>query len=188
MVLISRYNYIKMDIPDKDTLSVLGVLPKRWGRMDRLSRLAVVEVGRALRHEGLLGGSNNDLSTPVCGGLIGVTRRGSLDTDLAYVETLKDGPEMASPLLFSYTLPNTALAEAASHYGLTGPVYSIFSDQNEVGDDDARRWLADDRSLKFMVVGYLDYYSCTRHHEKETNQLQDDKSCEVVKANFKIVS
>jgi len=175
-------------MPNDDTLSILGVLPKRWGRMDRLSRLAVVEVGRALRQGGVLSAGDEGISICGCGGLIGVTRRGSLATDLAFAETLKEGPEMASPLLFSYTLPNTALAEAASHYGLIGPVYSIFSDLNKAGDEDARRWLVDDGSLDFMVVGDLDYYSGIEQHNIETNQLQDSESCEVVTANFRIVS
>ncbi|MEN8143046.1 MAG: beta-ketoacyl synthase N-terminal-like domain-containing protein [Thermodesulfobacteriota bacterium] len=188
MSITTRYDYIKQDLPGGDTLSILGVLPKRWGRMDRLSRLAVVEVGRALRQAGLLAAVDNGFSARGRGGLVGVTRRGSLATDLAYAETLREGPEMASPLLFSYTLPNTALAEAASHYGLTGPVYSIFSELNKAGDEDAGRWLADDRSLEFMVVGDLDYYSGCGQHDKETNQSQNLESSEVVTANFKIVS
>lgn len=188
MTLTSRYDYVKQDMPGGDVLAHLGVLPKRWGRMDGLSRLAVVEVGRALRQEGLLIAEDEGFSVRSCGGLIGFTRRGSLATDLAYAETLKEGPEMASPLLFSYTLPNTALAEAASHYGLTGPVYSIFSDLKESGDEEARRWLADDSTLDFMVVGDLDYYSGAGQHNSETNQLLDLDSCEIVTANFKIVS
>lgn len=188
MKLTSRYNYLNQDLPGDEIISILGVLPKRWGRMDRLSRLAVVEVGRELRQEGLLDSGDAGFSVRGCGGLIGVTRRGSLATDLAYAATLKDGPEMASPLLFSYTLPNTALAEAASHYGLTGPVYSVFSALDGAGGDDARRWLADDPTLEFMVVGVLDYYFSNRQHDMETNQLQDSESCELVTATFKIVS
>ena len=49
----SRYDYISQDLPGDDILAVLGELPKRWGRMDRISRLAVVEVGRVLLAYGL---------------------------------------------------------------------------------------------------------------------------------------
>ena len=50
----SRYDYINQDLPGDDILAVLIELPKRWGRMDKISRLAVVEVGRVLAAYGLL--------------------------------------------------------------------------------------------------------------------------------------
>ena len=43
--------------------------------MDRLSRLAVVEVGRVLRQEGLLDSGDEGFPVRGCGGLIGVTRK-----------------------------------------------------------------------------------------------------------------
>jgi len=90
---------------------------------------------------------------------------------------------MASPTLFSYTLPNIALAEAASHFGLTGPVYSVFVDDTGAdGEEEAGRWLSHDDSLDFMVVGELDVYPVPL---KEKKSGADN---EVVSANFKIVS
>jgi 3-oxoacyl-(acyl-carrier-protein) synthase len=172
------YGYIYEDLPQPEILAVLGELPKRWGRMDRISRLAVVETGRALEAAGILRFERGLPVTTGQGGLVGVTRRGSLASDLAYAETLRQGPEMASPILFSYTLPNTALAEAASHYGLTGPVYSLFSEEQGTGGrSEAKRWLAEDPKLDFMVAGGLDVYP----DSFATNG-------EVVFVNFKIVS
>ncbi|MBU0483416.1 MAG: hypothetical protein KKB30_02745 [Proteobacteria bacterium] len=189
MVPPSRYDYINQDLPGDDILAVLGELPKRWGRMDRISRLAVVEVGRVLLAGGLLTRDADLASCRGRGGLIGMTRRGSLATDLAYADTLKQGPEMASPTLFSYTLPNIALAEAASHYALTGPVYSVFADDPGAGGEgEARRWLKDDSSLDFMIVGELDVYPAPQASNVAAGQQLQDLDKDIVSVNFRIVS
>ena len=178
MVVREPYGYIDDALPPAEILALLGELPKRWGRMDRISRLAVVETGRALKAAGILRFEGRLPVTTGQGGLIGVTRRGSLTSDLAYAKTLKQGPEMASPILFSYTLPNTALSEAASHYGLTGPVYSLFSEkQGADGQIEAKRWLAEDPKLDFMVAGGLDVFPDPSATDGE-----------VISVNFKIVS
>jgi hypothetical protein len=173
----SRYAYLDQDLPGPEVLAVLGTLPKRWGRMDRLSRLAVVEVGR--------------LPRAGRGGLIGFTRRGSLATDLAYVATLRQGLALASPTLFSYTLANIALAEAASHYGLTGPVFSIFAENpggEAEAEAEARCWLADDRSLDFMIVGELDVYPAPPPAPGAATALAPNPNQEIISVNFRIVS
>ncbi|MDT8336063.1 MAG: hypothetical protein RQ753_10230 [Desulfurivibrionaceae bacterium] len=178
----SRYDYIDQDLPGGEILAILGELPKRWGRMDRISRLAVVEAGRVLLVAGLRGGESPEVARCKKGGLIGLTRRGSLATDLVYAATLKEGVEMASPTLFSYTLANIALAEAAGHYGLTGPVYAVFAEEPGAGgEDEARRWLDHDPSLDFMVAGELDVYPVS---PEDHGGAAD----EVVSVNFKIVS
>lgn len=179
MVPQSRYGYINQDLPGDEILAILGELPKRWGRMDEISRLVVVEVGR------LLGpGSSRGR-----GGLIGLTSRGSLATDLAYVATLKQGLAVASPTLFSYTLPNIALAEAASHYQLTGPVYAVFAeDPGAGGEAEARRWLDNDASLDFMVVGAFDVCPAPRQSDGAAGQELQDPGDEIVSVKFKIVS
>jgi len=150
------FAYLLQDEPVPETLAVIGFTPKRWGRMDRISRLAVVEVGRALRAAGLLREEAGKVCVTGSGGLIGASRYGSLATDLAFAATLDTGLNLASPTLFSYTLPNIALAEAASHFGLTGPVYSLFSGDPEEAEAEARRWLADESGLDFMVAGVID--------------------------------
>jgi len=92
------------------------------------------------------------------GGLIVGSRRGSLVSDLAYAETLKLGPGLASPHLFSYTLPNIPLAEAAIQYQLTGPLFVLIDEkpfENTVHE--ARQWLSEMPGEKnIMVAGTLD--------------------------------
>jgi len=189
------YGYLDHDLPGREILDIVGELPKRWGRMDKLSRLAVVEVGRALGKGGLLICDDGRLTGKGGGGLIGGTRFGSIATDLAYAESLKQGPEMASPTLFSYTLPNIALAEAASHYGLTGPVYSIYAGKPlAAAEKEARRWLLNQQSLDFMVAGELDIYPAYLDRaENNLNTTSGDQgratvAVEIISVNFMIVS
>jgi len=123
-----------------------------------MGRAALVEVGRVLREEGMLAAKSTSLLPGWNGGLIVAGKRGSLAVDIEYAQTLKVGPGMASPHLFSYTLPNIPLAEAAIQYGLTGPVFCMISD-NPYEDAllEAGYWLGDmsgTRSL--MVAGVLD--------------------------------
>lgn len=185
----SRYDYINQDMPAADILTVLGTLPQRWGRMDSISRLAVVEVGRALLACGWQDRNDQQSSNGGQGGLIGLTRRGSLATDLAFIDTMKAGVALASPTLFSYTLANIALAEAASHYNLTGPVYSVFTENSSTDDgDEARRWLACDASLDFMIVGELDVYPDHQQSSDEDQTPVRNLDNEIISVNFKIVS
>ena len=95
------FAYLLQDEPAPETLAVIGLTPKRWGRMDRISRLAVVEVGRALREAGLLQDGAGNVVVTGRGGLIGASRYGSLATDLAFAATLDTGLNLASPTLFS---------------------------------------------------------------------------------------
>ena len=63
--------------------------------------------------------------------MVVATVYGCLQTDLDYYETVmpKDGA-FASPALFSYTLPNCFLGEAAARFGLTGPAYVVNEHEN----------------------------------------------------------
>ncbi len=126
--------------------------------MDLLSRMAVVAVGRAFCDSDLLDRQTNKIHGANIVGLISVTRWGSLITDLAFCETLGQGPELASPTVFSYTLPNIAIAEAAGHFGLTGPVYSIFAEHDlmEKVEQEAIFWLSNHPEISAMVAGRLD--------------------------------
>ncbi|MEA3386002.1 MAG: hypothetical protein U9Q89_06080, partial [Thermodesulfobacteriota bacterium] len=76
----------------------------------------------------------------------------------AFCETMGQGTELASPTVFSYTLPNIALAEAAGHFGLTGPVYSIFAEHDlmEKVKQEAMLWLSNQPGISAMVAGQLD--------------------------------
>jgi hypothetical protein len=86
---------------------------ERFGRLDRLSRHAVAaaemlalplaEESRACPDTALVLGSEH----------------GSLDVDFKFCRSMAE-PGGASPTLFSYTLPSTALGEIAIRYAITG--------------------------------------------------------------------
>ena len=174
---------------DDTARELLGSLPERWGRMDLMSRTALVEVGLALRAHKMLEEDSCALEAGWTGGLIVGSEKGSLAIDKEYAKTLKDGPGMASPHLFGYTLPNIPLAEAAIQYGLTGPVYSVFvDDPGSGGEAEARRWLDCDDSLDFMVVGELDVYPVSLHNNSGKGQQAFNQIKEIVSVNFRIVS
>ena len=138
--------------------TLLGTLPDRWGRMDMMSRSALVGVGRVLSEAGLLADDAPVLQNSHTGGLIVGSRRGSLASDLDYAQTLQLGPGMASPHLFGYTLPNIALAEAAIQYKLTGPAF-VLIDENpfDTAVREAEQWLSEQPGAKkIMVAGVLD--------------------------------
>jgi len=100
----------------------------RFGRMDAFSKLGVSAVGLALQDAGL-----NEWTTKREVGLVVATAYGCLQTDLDYFETvLPEDGAFSSPALFSYTLPNCFLGEAAARFGLTGPGY-VVSRQNNAG-------------------------------------------------------
>jgi 3-oxoacyl-[acyl-carrier-protein] synthase II len=92
-----------------------------FGRMDDLSRLGLAAIGFALKDAGLA-----DWTTYRDIGIVAVSVCGCLRTDMDYYDTVmpEDGL-LASPALFSYTLPNCFLGEAAVCFGLTGTGYVI---------------------------------------------------------------
>jgi len=137
---------------------ILGTVPERWGRMDYMSRATLVEAGRCLREAGLLQDIDADRTASCRIGLIAGSRRGSLAADLAYARSLADGLDGASPALFSYTLPNIPLAEAAIHYSLTGPVFAILSEHPfDEAVAAARQWLTCcEGQLECIVAGEAD--------------------------------
>ncbi len=154
-----QYNWAFQDTPSEELLPVIGRVPARWGRMTPLSRLLVVEVGRLLRAEALLPEGGNCFAGGRQAGLIGCCRRGSLQTDLDFIDSMKRGVGLASPALFGYTLPNTPLAEAAGHYGLVGPVYAVLADRDplNVAVQEATGILLAMDNLDFMIAGVFDH-------------------------------
>ncbi len=89
---------------------------KHFGRMDPFSRLGLSALSLALKDAGL-----DEWSEKRPMGVIAASAHGCLHTDEAYFATIP-GPAggAASPALFSYTLPNCFLGEAAIRFGLTG--------------------------------------------------------------------
>jgi len=165
-----RYGYAFQEEPDPETANLLGNTPARWGRMPPLSRLLIVEVGRFLQQHGLLEQGGNLGRSGKTVGLIGGTSRGSLSTDLEFAKTLEQGVDLASPALFGYTLANIPLAEAASHYGLIGPVYAIIDDDNPLQHAlaECKRHCKHSEEIDFMLACYFDDLAS----ESEPQQLK----------------
>jgi len=90
-------------------------------RMDEYSRLGLTAIAYALKDAGL-----NEWAEKRNIGIIASTVYGCLNTDIEYFRTVMPLSGMhASPALFSYTLPNTFLGEAAIRFGLTGTSFII---------------------------------------------------------------
>ena len=134
-----------------------------------MGRTALVEIGRVLHEKKMLTGTFPSLLPGWNAGLIIGSRRGSLAVDIEYAQSLKAGPGMASPHLFSYTLPNIPLAEAAIQFGLTGPVFCVISD-DPYNDAllEAEQWLTQPGSKTLMVAGAMDIISSGETAEVKT--------------------
>ncbi len=90
-------------------------------RMDEYSRLGLTATALALMDAGL-----SEWTRERDIGLIASTFYGCLGTDVDYYKTvIPDRGAHASPALFSYTLANSFLGEAAIRFGLTGINYVI---------------------------------------------------------------
>ena len=108
-------------LPSISRKAVFKSLYPRFSRMDEFSKLGVSAIGLALQDAGLDGRISKRGT-----GIVVTTTYGCLHTDLDYFETITpENGSFASPALFSYTLPNCFLGEAASRFGLTGPGYVV---------------------------------------------------------------
>ena len=152
------YKYAYDDQADEAVIPLIGKIPKRWGRMNPLSRLLIVEVGRLLIEKNILENGQKCSDIGLAVGLIGATNRGSLKTDFDFLTTMEESG-LASPALFGYTLPNIPLAEAAGQFGLTGPVYAIFDTIHplETAELEARQLLSYHSELSLMLACEFDH-------------------------------
>jgi 3-oxoacyl-[acyl-carrier-protein] synthase II len=97
-------------------------------RMDEYSRLGLTATALALMDAGL-----SEWTREREIGLIASTFYGCLGTDVDYYKTvIPDRGAHASPALFSYTLANGFLGEAAIRFGLTGINY-VITEQRPTG-------------------------------------------------------
>jgi hypothetical protein len=99
---------------------------ENFARFDQASKLATIAVGLALYDADFVyaQGKKQDI------GILATNKNGSLDAQLAYFKDYIDsGRTLGRGNLFIYTLPSSPLAEAAIHFGLTGPLlYMNFPD------------------------------------------------------------
>jgi len=95
--------------------------PLRLRRFDRYCRIGCAAIALALQDAGM---ERAETTRPI--GIIGSTRYGCFETDLAFQATAEEKTGVyASPGLFSYTLPGIALSEAAILFQLTGPTFTV---------------------------------------------------------------
>ncbi len=136
-----------------DILDLLGSdVPRRWGRMDLSSRIAIASVAMLKKGAALPEPLEN------CGFIVG-SRFGSLATDLSYAAGLLAG--QPSPILFSYTLPNIAPSEAASFFGMRGPVYAVLDSilPLQAARGEAERLFDHIPGLDYMLYAAIDVLS-----------------------------
>lgn len=157
---MNRYSYAYNDQVGEDLIPIIGGIPKRWGRMNPMSRVLIVEVGRMLRRQNIIGQGDRCSTLGVAAGLIGATKRGCLKTDYDFLDSIDDTSGLASPALFGYTLPNIPLAEAAGQYGLTGPVYALFETEDpfEKAVQEAQTLLQYHSELSLMLACEFDHF------------------------------
>ena len=98
-------------------------LGQRFGRLDKLSQLAVLAV------ESL--GVDFDAEPKERIGICLAAKSGSLATDVEYWQG-RDAVGGPSPTLFAYTLPSSALGEIAIRYRLTGPNLCFAGEDKDV--------------------------------------------------------
>jgi hypothetical protein len=92
--------------------------PVRFGRLDRLSQLALLAAGNALSlDDGLLGNH--------AGVALGTAHGSHLTNELFQRGLQSEGLEGASPALFAYTLPSSATGEISIHFALKGPCLTL---------------------------------------------------------------
>ena len=108
------------DFPDPEIGRVIAERFPRFGRFDEYTKIGCAAVFAAAREAGFQpGGPRRDV------GLILSGQYGSFATDEAFYATTLAGPELASPNLFSYTLPNIVIGECALQFGWMGPTYVL---------------------------------------------------------------
>jgi 3-oxoacyl-[acyl-carrier-protein] synthase II len=101
--------------------AVYSDLPVRYRRFDSYCRAACAGIGLALQDAGL-----ERAEEPRPMGVVASTRYGCIEADLEFQASARQADGIfASPSLFAFTLPGIAISEAAIHFRLTGPTFTV---------------------------------------------------------------
>jgi 3-oxoacyl-[acyl-carrier-protein] synthase II len=138
------------------SLAKLGIFQrpfKNFGRLDGISRMIASAVALALQDAGME--YSPDRKQEI--GIIGASCEGSLQSDTDYFrDFMENGRTLSRASLFIYTLPSSALGEAAIHFGLIGPLlYATGEDDSLVGILDMASEIIDAREASRMLVGRI---------------------------------
>jgi 3-oxoacyl-[acyl-carrier-protein] synthase II len=141
----------------------------RFGRFDSYTKAGFGAVALALKSAGMdQWQQKRDI------GLVVSTHSGCLEADLAYFETAAfQHGALASPNLFSYTLPNCMLGEASIQFGLTGPCLVVDDSNNHMAGIFAAVDMIRLGLCQTIVAGWCDVNS------KRLN-LNTDRACGAV--------
>jgi len=115
-------------LPDTNPSDMFKKPYPNFRRMDKYSQLGLTAIAFALIDAGL-----SEWTRERNIGIIASTVYGCLGTDVEYYNTvIPERGANASPALFSYTLANSYLGDAAIRFGLTGTNY-VITEQHPTG-------------------------------------------------------
>lgn len=104
---------------------------KNFKRFDIISRTTCFSIALALKDAGISYSHDHKHAHKKDIGILGTNETGCLESNINYYKDYIDsGRILARGNLFIYTLPSTPMAEAAIHFGLSGPLLHMsFSDK-----------------------------------------------------------
>jgi 3-oxoacyl-(acyl-carrier-protein) synthase len=126
---------------------------KNFGRLDEVSRTTASAVGLALRDAGLECSPERKQDI----GIVGTNALGSLGADADYFrDYLDSGRTLSRGNLFIYTLPSSAVGEAAIHFGFLGPALYASGGGGLLTAFDAACEMIDSGQAAVMLAGEAD--------------------------------
>lgn len=127
---------------------------RNFGRLDVSSRATGYAVALALKDAGV----EYPIMDGVRAGIVGTSANGCLESDAGYfADYLKGDRILGRGNLFIYTLPTSPLAEAAIHFGLTGPLFYVNAGRGRLAAAIGHAGeVMRDHDLDMMLAGVVD--------------------------------